>query len=394
MYQPFHTNLTDDLAAITAAGTYKHEHVMESPQGRTVTVNGKEYLNFCANNYLGLAGTKLLEEEADRVLKEWGYGLASVRFICGTQSIHKELERKVANVLGTEDAVLYSSCYMANIGLMQTFFTADDAIISDSLNHASIIDGVRLTKADRHIYDHLDMASLEEKLQATQDKRYRLIATDGVFSMDGHIAPLKEIVALAKKYNALIYVDDAHATGVMGATGRGTAEAEGVLGEIDFITCTFGKALGGAGGAAIGTSAKAADFLRQKSRSYLFSNSLDTVITGLSIFVIDYLQTHPELLERLWANTSSFRTQMKAAGFQVSDAPHPITPIMLGDEQRTTDMAAALFTEGIYAVGFSYPVVPPGSARIRVQISAAHTPEDIDHAVAVFTKVGQQFGAI
>ncbi len=394
MYKPFHTEQTKVAEEIQSSGTFKKEHVMESPQGRTVTVNGKEYLNFCANNYLGLSGTELLEKESERVLDKWGFGLASVRFICGTQSIHKDLEKKVADFVGAEDAVLYSSCFMANVGLFQTFLTAEDAIISDSLNHASIIDGIRLTKAERHVYEHLNLEDLEEKLKSTQDKRYRLIATDGVFSMDGHIAPLKEIVELAKKYSALIFVDDAHSTGVMGESGRGTAEAAGVLGEIDFITGTFGKALGGAGGAFIATSKEAADILRQRSRSYLFSNSLDTVITGLSSFIIDYIREHQELREKLWSNTNSFRTKMKEAGFTVSEAPHPITPIMLGDEDRATKMGAALFENGVYAVGFSYPVVPKGTARIRVQVSAAHTAEDIDKAVDVFTKVGKEFGAI
>lgn len=394
MTHPFYEQLQGEIDGFKTAGVYKTEHVMESPQGRVVTVGGKEYLNFCANNYLGLAGSLLLQEESERVLKRWGYGLASVRFICGTQTIHKELEAKVADFVGTEDAVLYSSCFMANIGLLQTFFGEEDAIISDALNHASIIDAVRLTKAERHIYKHLDLAELEEKLQATQDKRYRLIATDGVFSMDGHVAPLKEIVALAKQYDALIFVDDAHATGVMGETGRGSAEAAGVLGEIDFITGTFGKALGGAGGAFIATKKAAATYLRQKSRSYLFSNSLDTVITGLSLFVIDYLQAHPEHLARLWENTLRFRSAMTAAGFTVSEAPHPITPIMIGDEKLTTQMAAALFERGVYAVGFSYPVVPVGTARIRVQISAAHTKEDIDQAVMHFTEIGKEFGII
>jgi glycine C-acetyltransferase len=394
MYQPFHISLETALEEIKNAGTYKKEHVIESPQGRVVTVGGKEYLNFCANNYLGLSGTELLKKESEKVLEKWGYGLASVRFICGTQTIHKELEVKIAAFVGGEDAVLYSSCFMANVGLMQTFFTDEDVIISDSLNHASIIDAIRLSKAERHVYEHLNLADLEEKLKITQAKRYRLIATDGVFSMDGHIAPLKEIVALAKKYNALLFVDDAHATGVMGQTGRGTAEACRVVGEVDFTSGTFGKALGGAGGAFMVTSKNAADFLRQKSRSYLFSNSLDTVITGTSLFVINHIQTHPELLEKLWANTKQFRDGMKQAGFVVSEAQHPITPIMLGDEMKTTQMAQALFEEGIYAVGFSYPVVPQGKARIRVQISAGHTTEDIDRAVATFTKLGKQFGVI
>lgn len=394
MHKPFHKSFEKEIKNIKDAGVYKSEHIMQSPQGRTVTVGGKEYINFCANNYLGLAGTDLLKEESEKVLTKWGYGLASVRFICGTQTIHKELEEKVAKFVGCEDAVLYSSCFMANVGLMQTFFGEDDAIISDALNHASIIDAVRLTKADRHIYEHLNLTDLEEKLKATQDKRYRLIATDGVFSMDGHIAPLKEIVELAKKYDALVFVDDAHSTGVMGEKGRGTAEATGVLGEVDFITGTFGKALGGAGGAFTATSTQATEYLRQKSRTYLFSNSLDTVITGLSIFVLDHLQAHPEISERLWSNTKRFRSKMTEAGFHVSEAPHPITPIMINDEEKTAQVAKALFERGIYAVGFSYPVVPKGTARVRVQISAAHTEADIDHAVEVFTSVGKEFGVI
>lgn len=386
--------IDNEIAAIKEAGTYKEERVISSPQGREIEVASKRVLNFCANNYLGLSGTELLANTSEKVLERWGYGLASVRFICGTQEVHKDLESAMASFLGTEDSVLYSSCFMANVGLFQTFFTDEDVIISDALNHASIIDAIRLAKAEKHIYQHLDMEDLERKLQATQEKRLRVIATDGVFSMDGHIAPLKKIVALAKKYNALVFVDDAHATGVMGKTGRGTHEAEEVMGEVDFITGTFGKALGGAGGAFIGTSKKAADFLRQKSRTYLFSNSLDTVITGTSLFVIKHIQQHPELREKLWSNTELFRSLMLKAGFLVSDAPHPITPIMLGDEKRATDMAKALFNEGIYVIGFSYPVVPKGTARIRVQISAAHTEDDIRHAVQSFTMVGKKFNAI
>lgn len=390
----FNAFLSNELETIKEAGVFKEERVLESQQGRLITVNGKKLLNFCANNYLGLSGTELLERASDDVLKRWGYGLASVRFICGTQTIHKELERSIASFVGTEDAVLYTSCFMANVGLFQTFFGEEDAIISDSLNHASIIDAVRLSKAEKHIYQHLDMADLEEKLKTTQGKRFRVIATDGVFSMDGHIVPLKKIVELAKRYDALVMVDDAHATGVMGENGRGTAEAEGVLGEVDFITGTFGKALGGAGGAFTATSKNASAYLRQKSRTYLFSNSIDTAITGVSLYVLTYLKEHPELREKLWENTKRFRALMKEVGFEVSDAPHPITPIMLEDEKRATGMASALFEEGIYVIGFSYPVVPKGTARIRVQISAAHTEEDIEHAVEKFIKVGNTFGAL
>lgn len=379
--------LDSELSVVKNAGSFKIERVLESSQGRTITVDGQELLNFCSNNYLGLSGSKLLEEASEKIVKTWGYGLASVRFICGTQTIHKDLEGAIAAFVGMEDAVLYSSCFMANVGLFQTFFGEEDAIFSDALNHASIIDAIRLSKAEKHIYQHLDLTDLEEKLSSASHKRFRVIATDGVFSMDGHIAPLKDIVALAKKYDALVMVDDAHATGVLGDSGRGTAEAEGVLGEVDFITGTFGKALGGAGGAFTATSTRAAEFLRQKSRTYLFSNSLDTAVVGTSLYVLDYLQKHTELRERLWSNVRLFRSLMKENGFEVSDAPHPITPIMLGDEKKAGDMAKALFNEGIYVVGFSYPVVPKGTARIRVQISAAHTEEDITLAVEKFVAV-------
>lgn len=386
--------IDDDLAAMKATGTYKTERVIESKQGREITVNGKKVLNFCANHYLGLSGTDALEHASDDALKKWGYGLASVRFICGTQTVHKELEAAIARFVGTEDAVLYSSCFMANVGLFQTFFTDQDAIISDELNHASIIDAIRLTKSERLVYKHMDMVDLEEKLKTTASKRLRVIATDGVFSMDGHIAPLKEICDLADKYGALVFVDDAHGVGVMGERGRGSHEAAGVIGRVDFLTGTFGKALGGAGGAYTATSARAAEYLRNKSRTYLFSNALDTVITGVSVFVLEYIEKHPEVRTRLWENTTRLRTGMKAAGFAVSDAAHPITPIMFTEDRLAGEMAHALMDEGIYVIGFSYPVVPKGKARIRVQVSAAHTPDDIDRAIAAFTKVGKKFSAL
>ena len=394
MYKSLKPILEDELQAAKSNGTYKVERVLQSSQGREITVGGKKYLNFCANNYLGLSGTKLLEKASEKAVKKWGFGLASVRFICGTQTIHKDLEKAVAKFVGQEDAVLYSSCFMANVGLFQTFFGPDDAIISDALNHASIIDAVRLTKAERHIYEHMNMADLEEKLKATQGKRLRVIATDGVYSMDGDIAPLDKICDLADKYDALVMVDDAHATGVMGKKGGGTPQHFGVEKRVDFVTGTFGKALGGAGGAFIATRKEAADYLRNRSRSYLFSNSLDTAVTGTSLFVLDHLKKHAEYRKRLWDNTNLFRDLMKSAGFQVSDAEHPITPIMLGDEQKALDMAAALFKEGIYVIGFAYPVVPKGKARIRVQISAAHTKKDIQTAVEKFTKVGKKFGVV
>ena len=394
MYKSLKPILEAELEAARENGTYKEERVLKSPQGREITVKGKKVLNFCANNYLGFSGTQLMEKASEEAVKKWGYGLASVRFICGTQTIHKELERAVAQLIGTEDAVLYSSCFMANVGLFQTFFGEQDAIISDELNHASIIDAVRLTKSERHVYKHMDMADLEDKLKATQGKRLRVIATDGVFSMDGDIAPLKEICDLADKYDALVMVDDAHANGVMGKTGGGTPEHCGVVGRVDFVTGTFGKALGGAGGAFTATHKEAAEYLRNRSRTYLFSNSLDTAVTGASLWLIDYLRSHPEYRKRLWENTKLFRELMKKNGFTVSDAQHPINPIMLGDEKKAVDMAKALFDEGIYVIGFAYPVVPKGKARIRVQISAAHTKADIEKAVEKFTAVGKKFGVV
>ena len=394
MYTRLKLILDSELAAARENGTYKEERVLESAQGREITVQGKKLLNFCANNYLGLSGTELLEKASEEAVTKWGFGLASVRFICGTQTIHKDLEKAVAGLVGTEDAVLYSSCFMANVGLFQTFFGDQDAIISDELNHASIIDAVRLSKAERLVYKHMDMNDLRTKLESTKDKRLRVIATDGVYSMDGDIAPLKEICDLADKYEALVFVDDAHATGVMGDNGGGTPEACGVVGRVDFVTGTFGKALGGAGGAFTATRKEAAEYLRNRSRSYLFSNSLDTAVTGTSLFVINYLKSHPEYRERLWANTKLFRKLMSDNGFKVSDAQHPITPIMLGDEKKAVEMAKALFDEGIYVIGFAFPVVPKGKARIRVQISAAHTKEDIETAVKKFTSVGKKFGVV
>lgn len=394
MYDKLKPIIESELAAARENGTYKVERVIESPQGREITVGGKRYLNFCANNYLGLSGTELLEKASEDVVRKWGFGLASVRFICGTQTIHKELEATIAKLVGQDDAVLYTSCFMANVGLFQTFFGPEDAIISDELNHASIIDAIRLSKAERSVYKHMDMADLEEKLKAVAGKRLVVIATDGVYSMDGDIAPLREICDLADKYGALVMVDDAHATGVMGKNGGGTPEHCGVVDRVDFVTGTFGKALGGAGGAFIATRKEAADFLRNRSRSYLFSNTLDTAVTGTALFTLDHLAKHPEIREQLWTNVADFRTRMKVAGFSVSDAEHPITPIMLGEEQKALDMAAALFEEGIYVIGFAFPVVPKGKARIRVQVSAAHTSADIERAVEAFTAVGKRFGIV
>lgn len=390
MYTDLKEILDVELQKIHDQSLYKDERVIQSPQGRLIKVDGKELLNFCSNNYLGLSGTDELRVASEEAVNKWGFGLASVRFICGTQGIHKDLERATADFLGMEDAVLYSSCFMANVGLFQTFFGPDDVIISDELNHASIIDAVRLTKSERLIYKHMDMADLEEKLQSLQDKRLKVIATDGVFSMDGHIAPLKEICDLAEKYNALVMVDDAHSTGVLGGSGKGTPEHTGTMDKVDFLTGTYGKALGGAGGAFIATKKEAADYLRQASRTYLFSNALESGVAGTALHVLDKLRKQPEIRQKLVDNTSLFRTKMAAAGFDVAGGEHPITPIMFSEEQQAVDTARKLFDEGIYVVGFSYPVVPRGKARIRVQISAAHTEEDINTLVEKFKAVTAQ----
>lgn len=387
MYTSLKPVLIAELQDIKDQSLWKQERVITSPQGREITVDGKKLLNFCANNYLGFSGTEGIRHAADDALATWGFGQASVRFICGTQGIHKELEAATAQFLGTEDAILYSSCFMANVGLFQTFFGPEDAIISDELNHASIIDAVRLTKSERLIYTHMDMSDLETKLQGVKDKRLKVIATDGVFSMDGHIAPLQEICDLADKYDALVMVDDAHATGVLGKNGRGTPEHTGTTGRIDFITGTYGKALGGAGGAFIASHKEVVDYLRQRSRTYLFSNAMEVGTCGASLYALDYIQNHPELVQKLQDNTSLFRELMSSAGFNLAGSEHPITPIMFAEEKDAVETAAKLFDEGIYVVGFSFPVVPKGKARIRVQISAAHTNADIRLLVDKFVKV-------
>jgi glycine C-acetyltransferase len=385
MYSDLQALLKTELQGIRDQSLYKEERVLQSPQGRLIKVDGQELLNFCSNNYLGLSGTDEIREASEAAVQKWGFGLASVRFICGTQQIHKDLEAATAKFLQMEDAVLYSSCFMANVGLFQTFFGPEDAIISDELNHASIIDAVRLTKAERSIYKHMDMSDLEEKLAAVKDKRLKVIATDGVFSMDGHIAPLKEICDLADKYGALVMVDDAHATGILGDNGRGTPEHTGTSDRIDFLTGTYGKALGGAGGAFTATKREAAEYLRQRSRTYLFSNALESGVAGAALFALQYIAGHPEIRQRLQTNTAFFREEMTKAGFDVAGSEHPITPIMFAQEQQAVDTAAKLFEAGIYVVGFSYPVVPQGKARIRVQISAAHTEADISKLVEKFS---------
>jgi glycine C-acetyltransferase len=388
------------LSEIRDAGLYKDERILGGPQGATIEASrepggpAREVLNFCANNYLGLSSHPLVIEAARRALETHGFGMSSVRFICGTQDLHKELEGAVARFFGTEDAILYSSCFDANGGLFETLLGEEDAIISDALNHASIIDGIRLCKADRHRYPNGDMAALEDALQKTQGKRLRMIATDGVFSMDGYLAKLDQICDLAEKYRAMVMVDDSHATGFVGPTGRGTPEEFGVLHRVDVITSTLGKALGGASGGFTTGRREIVDLLRQRSRPYLFSNSLAPSIAGASIAVLDLLAREDGLRERLKANARRFREGMTAAGFTIKSGSHPIVPIMLGDARLAQQMAAALLDEGIYAIGFSYPVVPKGEARIRVQLSAAHTPEHVEHAIAAFTKVGRALGVI
>lgn len=395
MYQTLKKVLETELAEIEKAGLYKKERVITSPQGAEITVQGgKQVINFCANNYLGLSSSPKVMEAAKQAVDEHGYGLSSVRFICGTQDIHKELEKKLSEFLGTEDTILYAAAFDANGGVFEPLFNEQDAIISDELNHASIIDGVRLCKAQRYRYKHDDMADLEEKLKATQDLRHRIIVTDGAFSMDGTIAQLDKICDLADKYQALVMIDESHCSGFMGKTGRGTHEHHHVMGRIDIITGTLGKALGGASGGFTSGHKEIIDLLRQRSRPYLFSNTLAPAITGASIKVLDMLSETTELRDKLENNTKYFREQMTAAGFDIKPGIHPIVPVMLYDAKLSQDFASRMLEEGIYVIGFYYPVVPQGKARIRVQISAAHEKEHLDKAIAAFTKVGKELGVI
>ncbi len=373
-----------ELEGIGQAGLMKGERVLQSAQGAQIAVPDGEVLNFCANNYLGLSNHPELIKAAKEGLDRWGFGLSSVRFICGTQKLHKQLEQMVSEFLGMDDTILYSSCFDANGGLFETLLTPDDAIISDALNHASIIDGVRLCKAQRSIYSNSNMEELEERLKGTQDCRIRLIATDGVFSMDGTIANLKAICDLADQYNALVMVDDSHAVGVLGKRGRGTHEHCDVMGRVDILTGTFGKALGGASGGYTSARQEVIDLLRQRSRPYLFSNTLAPSIAAATIRALELISSSSDLVCRLDTNTVYFRMKMKEAGFDVPDGEHPIIPIMLGEARLATAMADRLLEMGIYVVGFSFPVVPKGQARIRVQISAAHTVENLDYAVEQF----------
>jgi glycine C-acetyltransferase len=389
MYGEMKARLQAELEAIREAGLWKAERVLEGPQGARVAVAGREVLNFCANNYLGLAAEPTLVRAAQDGLARWGLGLASVRFICGTQTIHTELEAAVARFLGTEDAILYTSCFDANGGLFETLLGEQDAVISDALNHASIIDGIRLCRAARHRYAHADMGELERRLKETEGARTRLIATDGVFSMDGDVAPLLEICDLAERYRALVMVDDSHATGFFGPTGRGTPEHCGVAGRVDIVTSTLGKALGGASGGFTASRREVVALLRQRSRPYLFSNTLPPALVSASLACLAMLSATTARRDRLEANTRWFRQAMTEAGFAIRPGVHPIVPIMLGDAHLAHRMAADLLDEGIYVVGFSYPVVPDGQARIRVQISAAHEPEHLERAVRAFVKVGR-----
>lgn len=392
MYGTFQQSLAEKLNEIEKAGLFKRERVIESAQDAEITSVGAEVLNMCANNYLGLANHPAIVEAAHKALDQWGYGLASVRFICGTQSIHKQLEERISDFLGTEDTILYGSCFDANGGLFETLLDAEDAVISDELNHASIIDGVRLCKAARFRYRNGDMEDLESKLKDAASSRHRLIATDGVFSMDGYIAKLRDICDLAEKHDALVMVDDSHAVGFMGKSGRGTHEHWDVMNRIDIITGTLGKALGGASGGYTSGHKEIVALLRQRSRPYLFSNSIAPPIVAASIKVLDLLEATPELRDRLFANTVYFREQMSGLGFTILAGEHPIVPVMLGDAALAAKMAEALLKRGVYVVGFSYPVVPQGKARIRVQVSAAHTREELTFAVEQFAAAKAELG--
>jgi len=386
--------LKAELQQIHDSGMYKEERVILSPQSSFVVTTSGEAINMCANNYLGLADNPAIVRASIEGVQKKGFGMASVRFICGTQDLHKTLERRIASFLGTEDVILYTSCFDANGGLFETLLGAEDCVISDSLNHASIIDGVRLCKAERKIYQHLDMTDLEARLKEAAGKRFRMIATDGVFSMHGDLAPLPEICGLAEKYEALVMVDDSHATGLIGPTGRGTPEHFGVQERIDVLTSTLGKAMGGASGGFTTGRKELVDLLRQRSRPYLFSNSVAPGVVAGTLKALDLLESSPALVQKLAENTAYFRQEMTVRGFNIKPGIHPIVPIMLGDERMTVEMARKLNERGIFVVGFSYPVVPRGQARIRVQISAAHTREQLERAIRMFVEVGGETGLL
>jgi len=394
MNENFAKRIGKELEEIEASGLYKKERIITSDQGAEIEVGGNTVLNFCANNYLGLASNQIIEEAAKKTIDKHGYGLSSVRFICGTQDIHKDLEQKISDFLGTEDTILYAACFDANGGVFEPLFGEEDAIISDALNHASIIDGVRLCKAKRFRYEHNNMEDLENKLREAKDWRNRIIVTDGSFSMDGTIAQLDKIVALAEKYDAAIMVDDSHSTGFIGKTGRGTHEYRGVMGKIDIITGTLGKALGGANGGFTSGKKEIIDMLRQRSRPYLFSNTVAPNIVGASIAVFDMLSETTDLRDKLEANTKYFREKMTEAGFDIKPGNHPIVPIMLYDAVLSQKFAARLLEEGIYVIGFFFPVVAKGQARIRVQLSAAHEQKHLDKAIEAFIRVGKELGVL
>lgn len=394
MNESFVKRIAKEVKEIASSGLYKSERVISSPQGAEISVSGKTVLNFCANNYLGLSSHPKVIEAAHKAIDTHGYGLSSVRFICGTQDIHKDLEKKLSDFLGTEDTILYAAAFDANGGVFEPLFGEEDAIISDALNHASIIDGVRLCKAKRFRYEHNNMDDLETKLKETADSRSRIIVTDGSFSMDGTIAQLDKICNLAEKYDAIVMIDECHSSGFLGKTGRGTHEYRGVMGKIDIITGTLGKALGGASGGFTSGRKEVIDMLRQKSRPYLFSNSLAPSITGASIAVLEMLTETTELRDKLEYNTKYFRSKMTETGFNIKPGDHPIVPIMLYDAVLAQQVAAKLLDEGIYVIGFFFPVVPKGQARIRVQLSAAHEKHHLDKAIAAFTKVGKETGVI
>ena len=394
MSRAFLDHISFELEGLKSAGLYKSERVISSPQSAEIEVSGRKLLNFCANNYLGLADSDELREAAKATLDRYGYGMASVRFICGTQEEHKQLEAKISSFLGMEDTILYGSCFDANGGLFETLLGEDDAIISDALNHASIIDGVRLSKAKRFRYANNDMAALEEELKKAEGSRFKLIATDGVFSMDGIIANIRGVCDLAERYNAMVIVDDSHAVGFVGKHGRGSAEHCGVEGRIDIITGTLGKALGGASGGYTSGKRQVVDWLRQRSRPYLFSNTLMPAIAGASLKAFDMIEAGEALRERLYANAERFRSGMTKLGFRLAGADHPIIPVMLGEATLAQQMAEKMLERGIYVIGFSFPVVPKGQARIRTQMSAAHTPQDIDRAIEAFGTVGKELGVV
>lgn len=387
-------DLQEELQTIRDEGLYKKERIIQSPQGAEIEANGKEVLNFCANNYLGLSDDPSVLKAAKKVVDSHGFGLSSVRFICGTQDIHKELEKKIAHFVGMEDAILYAAAFDANGGLFEPLLTKEDAIISDQLNHASIIDGIRLCKAARYRFKHNDMEDLEAQLKAASGARRKMIATDGVFSMDGTIAQLDKICDLAEQYEAMVMIDDCHSTGFVGESGRGTHEFRGVMDRVDIVTGTFGKALGGASGGFTAARKEIVEVLRQRSRPYLFSNTVAPAIVGATISVLDRLSTTTDLRDKLAENTRRFRTKMLEAGFDILEGTHPIVPIMLYDAKVAQDFAARLLNEGIYVIGFFFPVVPKGQARIRVQLSAAHEPHHIDRAVEAFVKVGKELEVI